>query len=105
VEPLRWVWLDVTITPQPRTDGFTHWEPGELMLLPLSKPYKGLDDMDHCYNVRDLKLVVDGVEHPDEGGKYHGPQRLKLLVGLPQQENAFKFAYYFEQFGEIRLHG
>lgn len=101
--PLRYVWLDVTITPQPRTSGFTHWEPGELMLAPLSMRYKGLDDMDNCFGVRDIKLVVDGQIQEEEGMKYHGPLRIRLLAGVPEDESTFKFVYYFEQFGEIHL--
>ncbi|MBX3176963.1 MAG: hypothetical protein KF886_06375 [Candidatus Hydrogenedentes bacterium] len=101
--PLRYVWIDVTITPQPRTSGFTHWEPGELMLAPLSMRYKGLDDMDKCFGVRDIKLVVDGQIQEEEGMKYHGPLRLRILAGVPEDESAFKFVYYFEQFGEIHL--
>lgn len=31
---LRYVWVDVTISPLPRSEGFTHWEAGELMLGP-----------------------------------------------------------------------
>jgi len=100
---LRYAWLDVTITPQERTKGFTHWEPGELVLAPLGMKYKSPDDMDNCFSVHSLKLVVDGQEQEEEGMKYHGPLRVKLLVGLPMDQNAFKFVYYFEQFGELRV--
>lgn len=101
--PLRYVWLDVSITPQERTQGFTHWEPGELALAPAGLKYTGLDDMEKCFSVQDVKLVVGGQDTEDEGAKYHGPLRLKLLFGLPMDEDAFKFVYYFEQFGELRL--
>lgn len=101
--PRRYVWIDVTITPQPRTEGFTHWEPGELMLAPLDMKVNGLDSMDDCFSVEDVKLVVDGSEQEDEMGKYVGPQRIKVLAGIPLDQNNFKFVYYFEQFGEIRL--
>lgn len=100
---LRYAWLDVTITPQERTKGFTHWEPGELALAPLGLKYKTPDDMDHCFQVRDVKIIVDGEVVDEEGMKYHGPQRLRLLVGLPMDQNDFKFVYYFEQFGELRV--
>jgi len=101
--PLRYVWLDVSIMPQERTQGFTHWEPGELALAPASLKYTGLDDMEKCFTVQDIKLVVDGQEMPEEGMKYHGPQRLKMLFGVPLDQDSFKFVYYFEQFGELRL--
>jgi hypothetical protein len=101
--PLRYVWIDVTITPQPRTSGFTHWEPGELMLAPLSMRYRGMDDLDKCFGVREIQVVVDGQVREDGGTKYHGPQRFRILAGVPEDESVFKFVYYFEQFGEIHL--
>lgn len=101
--PLRYVWLDVSIVPQERTQGFTHWEPGELALAPASLKYTGLDDMEKCFSVHNIKIVVDGQEMPEEGMKYHGPQRLKMLFGVPLDQDRFKFVYYFEQFGELRL--
>jgi hypothetical protein len=101
--PLRYVWLDVSILPQERREGFTHWEPGELALAPASLKYTGLDDMDKCYSVHDIKMLVDGQEVTDDGLKYHGPQRLKMLFGVPLDEDRFKFVYYFEQFGELHL--
>jgi hypothetical protein len=100
---LRYVWLDVSITPQERTQGFTHWEPGELALAPASLKYTGLDDMEKCFTVHDIKIVVDGQEMTEEGMKYHGPQRLRMLFGVPLDQDRFKFVYYFEQFGELRL--
>ncbi len=101
--PLRYVWLDVTIAPQERTQGFTHWEPGELALAPLGLKYTGLDDMDKCFSVHDIKVLVDGQEAEEEGMKYHGPVRLKMLFGVPMDHDNFKFVYYFEQFGELKL--
>ncbi len=101
--PLRYVWLDVTIAPHERTQGFTHWEPGELALAPFGLKYKGLDDMDKCFSVHNIKVLVDGQEAEEEGMKYHGPVRLKMLFGVPLDQDAFKFVYYFEQFGEIKL--
>lgn len=104
-EPLRYVWLDVTITPQPATSGFTHWEPGELMLAPADFKLKDLDSLESCYQVYDSRMMLDGIETEDEEGKYTGPQRVKLLVGVPENERAFKFVYYFEHFGHITLDG
>ena len=106
--PGRFVWLDVTIAPQPQTGGFTHWEPGELMLAPLAMEFKGMDDLDRCFPIHDYKLPQaaggrDGDEDDDDPSKFVGPLRLKLLAEVPEGENAFKFVYYFEQFGEIRL--
>lgn len=102
-ETLRYVWLDLTITPQANGEGFTYWEPGELMLAPGDRPVKGLDDLEHCYPVEDVKLVQNGQTTEDEDGKYAGPQRLKLLAGIPHDQHQFALQYYFEQFGNITL--
>lgn len=102
---LRYAWIEVTITPPEQSEGFISWEPGELMLAPLSMSLKGLDDLEGCFQVQDVKLVVNGLDREDDPGKYEGPQRLKVLVGVPREETAFKFVYYFEQFGEVRLTG
>lgn len=101
--PLRYVWLDVSIIPQERSQGFTHWEPGELALAPAGLKYKGLDDLEKCFTVQQVRLVLDGQEAPDEDVKYHGPQRLKLLFGVPLDQDSFTFVYYFEQFGALKL--
>ncbi len=106
-EPGRFVWLDVTITPQPNPGGFTHWEPGELMLAPLHMEFNGLDDLDRCFPIRDFKLA-DGAARDEEDeeyddAKFAGPLRLRVLAEVPHHENAFKFVYYFEQFGELHL--
>jgi len=101
--PLRYVWIDVTITPPVRTQGFTHWEPGELMLAPAKSKIRGLDDMDKCFGIEDVKFVQDGQETDDEGAKVRGPYRLKILAGVPEHETVFKFMYYGECFGELIL--
>lgn len=101
--PLRYVWIDVTITPTERTQGFVHWEPGELALAPLNLKYRSPDDYDKCFPVHEVRFVQEGQEQDDEGYKVVGPQRIKILAGVPLNEDSFKFAYYFETFGDIRL--
>ena len=102
--PLRYACLDVTITPLVRPRGFTHWEPGELVLASANKKVRGLDDLDTCHRIHAVKFITDGQERDDEGYKVHGPQRLKVLAGLPEGETEFKFVYYTEVFGTISLH-
>lgn len=105
--PGRFAWLDVTITPQPNPGGFTHWEPGELMLAPAAMQLKGLDSLDECFPVHDFKLgdsaAPAGGDADEDASKFAGPLRLQLLVEVPHHENAFKFVYYFEQFGNLQL--
>ena len=102
-ETLRYAWIDLTITPQERSEGFTHWEPGELLLLPGEGSIAGLDSLDDAYTVDDVRIVVDGQEVEDEDGKYRGPLRIKILVGLPEDKNEFTLAYYFESLETLRL--
>ncbi len=100
---LRYVSIDVTVQPQERTEGFTHWEPGELSLVPSSIRFKGLDDIDNCFSVLDVKVLNNGVEEDDEGDKYHGPARVKLMVGLPHGAQSYQFVYYTEAFGAVEV--
>lgn len=101
-EPLRYAWLDVTITPQPRSSGFTHWEPGEIMIAPGTLKVRKLDDMDKCFRVYDIKIVgEDGQEQEDEGYKFHGPQHLKMLAEFPESAKSLKFFYYGYGFGDL----
>lgn len=75
------------------------------MLAPADFKLKDLDSLESCYQVYDSRMMLDGIETEDEEGKYTGPQRVKLLVGVPENERAFKFVYYFEHFGHITLDG
>ena len=104
--PRDWYHLDVTITPPVPTGGFTHWEPGELVLTgPDAKSSRDLDSMDEeaAEPVAEVEIWRDGGWRPDEEGKYPGPQRLRLLAGVPVGTRRARFRYYFEVFGEIDL--
>lgn len=102
--PMRHVWIDVTISPPARTQGFTHWEPGELALAPKSVRYRGLDDMDKCFQVKEVRYVGEGDEEvDDEGMKVAGTHRIKVLAAVPLDQDAFRFVYYFETFGDVSL--
>jgi hypothetical protein len=105
---LRFVWIDMTVHPPERTEGFAHWEPGELVLAPLSIRIKGLDDLDKCFSVLDARSVGNGTvevgEEEDENfGKYAGPARVKLMVGLPKESDDYQFVYYTETFGHVHV--
>lgn len=102
-QDLRWLVVDVTIMPKPRTQGFTMWEPGELYLAPASMKVKSLDDIERCFQIHELKIVEDGQEIEDEGMKYGGPQRIKMHVGVPKNESALQFVYYTESFGRVEI--
>ncbi|MEX2015563.1 MAG: tetratricopeptide repeat protein [Candidatus Hydrogenedentales bacterium] len=101
--PLAWYWIDVTIIPQERTEGFTNWEPGELALADAARQIRGMDDLDHAHQVHDVQIVENGAIHAWEGEKYRGPMRVKLLVGLPENVARAQFVYYTVAFGEVAL--
>jgi len=102
--PLRWLWLDVTITPAPPKGPFAHWEPGELAVADSGARIKSLDDLDGACQVHDVMVVgEDGAAQPWEGEKYAGPVRLRLRVGLNPAWREGKFVYYTESFGRIDL--
>ena len=106
----QWFLLDLTITPQEVTgEGFRHWEPGDLAIVsPASKPAKtfGPDDEEEA-----IGEVFDvSIWHPerqefceDDMCKYHGPQRLRMHVGVEPGHDRLSFRYYFEQFGDVKL--
>ena len=99
----RWHYLDVTITPQPVTGGFTHWEPGELVLVGMDASPKDIDEEEAVSRIADCKVFQDGKFCEDEGYKYPGPQRLELHVGVKPGVRALQFRYYFELFGNVTL--
>lgn len=53
--------------------------------------------------VLDVEVWDDGAWIEDEGMKYSGPQRVKLLAGVMDGVRACRFRYYFEVFGHVEL--
>lgn len=92
--------LEVTITPRAPSGSFKHWEPGELLLV---KPGKRWDEDDDSCKVARLEIDDGGTFQEDEGMKYFGPQRLRMIIGVKPGVAVLTFAYYFEQFGEVKL--
>lgn len=106
-----WFFLDVTIRPLPTAadgKGFTLWEPGELLLVgPDASPVPGEDEAEdedaHCV-VHEVDVWHDDAFRVDEQGKYEGPQRLRMHIGLPPGDrHRLQFRYYFELFGRGQL--
>lgn len=103
---LRWFHIDLTITPQAQSEGFAHWEPGELQLAKLdAKPNDLEDEEDEVAFMAGLKVYIDGRFQEDEGMKYGGPVRIELHVGVVPGVDALQFRYYFELFGRVELPG
>jgi hypothetical protein len=100
-EALDWYRIDVTIRPTVQGTAFQLWEPGDLGLA--SPGSRATDDEDGRIEVDEVEIWTDGAWIEDEGYKYPGEQRLRLLFGVPQGTERLCFRYYFESFGEIRF--
>ena len=102
----RYYQLDVTIFPRDTAGPFRGWEPGELSLVSYEAPadVAEQDDKDVCV-IKQIEIEDEGEFKKDEGYKYEGPRRLKLLIGMIEDVRKLKFQYYFSQFGEVDLSG
>ena len=104
-----WYHVHLTITPQGQSAPFSHWEPGELVLVsPSARPgaeHLLDDDADDDEVGENEELRIWDVQEwqEDEEGKYAGAQRLRLLVGLQPEVREFRLRYYFEILGEVRV--
>jgi hypothetical protein len=106
---LVWYHVDLTITPQGQSAPFSHWEPGELVLVsPSAKPgaeslMDDDSDEDDFGEIEEVR-IWDGQEwQEDEECKYAGAQRLRLHVGLRPEAREFRLRYYFEIIGDVRV--
>jgi hypothetical protein len=101
----RFYQVEVTITPrEPTPGGFTMWEPGDLSLASPGAQGGSLDDEDEFAGwIENVQIFEDGAWRDDEGLKYHGPQRLRFLVGAPRDATRARFRYYLEVFGDLDL--
>lgn len=103
----RYFWLDVTVRPTGRSEGFQYWEPGELRLVTpesrLNPDGSDADEGEDACEVTRLEVHQEGTFQEDEGWKLPGPQRLRLLLAVSPGVSALKFRYYFEEFGDVRL--
>jgi hypothetical protein len=99
--------VEVTIRPAADKSPFGCWEPGELRLVSpeavLNPKDPEADDSDDTCEIKSVELEQEGAFKPDEGLKFQGPQRLKLLIAVKPGTAALKFRYYFEQFGSVAL--
>lgn len=105
-EPGSYYWIDVTITPPEGKNGtFSLWEPSELVLVDINAPsgVKALEEEEDPSSYVADEEIFDGEKFVEGGGKYPGPQRLRLLMSCPPELRNVKFRYYFEEFGSFTL--
>lgn len=107
-DPSEHYLLEVTITPAPSGTGFSHWEPGELMLV---KPESVLgpdlsetvEEDDALSFLHGIHYQEEGVWKEDDGIKITGSKRLRIHFAVRRGIRRLKFRYYFEDFGAVEL--
>ncbi|MCC6694844.1 MAG: hypothetical protein IT365_04340 [Candidatus Hydrogenedentes bacterium] len=94
----QWYLVDVTITPQQSSgDGFTHWEPGEVMLVSPTAKADDLDaEEDDLAMIHDLRIFQEGSFQQYDGEKFQGPLHVEFHAGVKPGVSELKFRYYFE---------
>jgi hypothetical protein len=102
-QQLKWYYLDVSIRPPEKSEGFIAWEPSELMLV---SPDAKVDDLEAGFDsetceIYSYQVFANGQFAEDEDGKYEGAQRLQYHIGIQPTVRQLKFRYYFELFGLI----
>lgn len=106
--PCAYYHIDVTITPAPVSGTpFSLWEPGELVLVhPEAKAdLTASDDEDdgEIGTIEEVEVWQEGNWTTDEGAKYPGEQRLRLLTAVKPGVTQARFRYYFEVFGDVEF--
>lgn len=106
----EWFLIDLTVTPPPASgEGFTLWEPDELLLVDVnSDPQQALDsdedeEVAEVFEVAVWNEDAQSFDTEFTEGKLFGPQRLKMHVGVERGYAKLALRYYFEQFGEVSL--
>lgn len=97
--------IEVTIKPMAQGTKFTHWEPGELAIVNEDAPPEDIKESDGKIEgrIHTLEIWEEGKYVRDEGMKFPGEQRLRLLVSTPPGLRVGKFRYYFEDFGRLEF--
>jgi len=93
--------IDATITP---ADPAAEWDPTALSVVPAD--FVGEDATDMCLEMGGLhsaQIYVNGQFQPAKEETLVGPQRVKLLFGIPNGVRAVKFASLVTYFGRVEL--
>lgn len=102
----RFVLVEFTVTPKPGSSKMSHWEPGEIMLVPFNAkvdPDHDTDDKQSA-NAHTINTVDDAGNENNDFDKVVGPARLRAIFAIPPTlSGRVKFRYYFEQFGDFLL--
>jgi hypothetical protein len=102
----RFVLVEFTVTPRPGSSRMSHWEPGEISLVPFDARVDPDHDTDDKFsaNAHTIMMVDDAGNENDDFDKVVGPARLRAIFAIPPTlSGRVKFRYYFEQFGDFLL--
>ncbi len=104
-EPRVYYQVDITIKPTASSTSMTHWEPGELILVPkaVKSDAEIWDKLEEAGYVETVE-VFDGEQFvEDEDYKYAGAQRVRLLMSVQADCRQGRLQYYFEDLGGLEL--
>jgi len=103
----RFVLVDFTLTPAPGQNRMQHYEPSELLLVPIDAKISLTEDPTSdgvSASAHDLTLIDESGAHTKDFDKLTGPAHLRITFQCPEAlQGRVKFRYYFEAFGELAL--
>jgi hypothetical protein len=93
--------IDATITP---SDPTATWDPTALGVVPADfVPDDEIDVSDRMGGLHSAERFVNGRFEPAPEGMITGPQRLRMLFGVPKDVTAVKFSMLVTYFGHVEL--
>jgi hypothetical protein len=103
----RFVLIDFTLTPIPGVSRMQHYEPSELLLIPINAKISLTEDPTSdglSASAHDLTLIDPAGAQTKDFDKLTGPSHLRITFRCPQPlQGRVKFRYYFESFGDLAL--
>jgi hypothetical protein len=93
--------IDVTITP---ADPAASWDPSGLTVVPADfEPDDAIDVSEEMGGLHSAEVWTGETFVPLPEGEVRGPKRLRLLMGVPHEVRAVKFASLVTYFGHVDL--
>ena len=103
----RFVLVDFTLTPAPGQSRMQHYEPSELLLVPIDAKISLTEDPTSdgvSASAHDLTLIDGSGAQTKDFDKLTGPSHLRITFQCPEAlQGRVKFRYYFEAFGDLTL--
>lgn len=100
-EGTDYFWIEATISPH---DPTTTWDPTALDLVQRDfDPGEEFEVCEEAGELHTLEVWRNGDFVPCGESNLTGPQRLRMLCGVPQTLRQAKFAYHFTCFGSFEL--